>query len=781
MTIPTASNYPESFDNNDNLYAVHDALRGILVDDYNPGDTSIIISSDILVARKFPPNGILTLTEQCSEISNRAISLYYSTISLGSVLSSGEQLITFSGLELLPGFTDNVKPKQLTHVTLNVIAPHHNNLKDALIAIEEFMGVKGTIDFLPGGSTLTGRIGFLIRILFSPKAWFRISGPTLGLAPLEITFQEQCFRLGPGELNFIWDFGDGISNISTQIISITDPTVSVISVGDANIVSIIDLTNEYPSSDYLKKTIVKTYSEIGIFSPSLTVSNQYGSNSITFNDIINPRLTAPDEAVIDITPTNQQFFVQFGEPTEGPYSVTPILRSPTNALISVEILDEVIPNSVPLRSKAGELLDPSSNAKYDPIIKYIWGLGDDLEHANLNSTKALYSIGGIYDLKVRANTQYGSYRITTYKNAFDIVESRNLWLWTLNSIEATANEFGLISETFKTMSNTLTIDRNDNFLAGSNNQTQAEREFARNTAFAQKTLVNSGERGLAMLHWAQGGTNPSANQLIKTVEYEGFKETYFNDNDPISRYWNWICLSSLTTSYFLFGSLPVSSIPSNTNPSNQTKGVLNKADITYNDSYSFVLSDYQNGADELKQHVTSGYDGSGEPENGYFAVYRGCWKDNAGYFLRNDGVNPYFRIKSFYKTEGVVGDEFTSIKKLPDMEGPSKLEGQLVPLTNGVFFFNNSGNISAYNTTTGVWETGTPSSTSLGFRSVQDTSVLGFDNLSHTLLASSDGDRIAYLSYDYSPNAFIKFNGQDITFTVITSRPSGEQFIMGTY
>ena len=98
-----------------------------------------------------------------------------------------------------------------------------------------------------------------------------------------------------------------------------------------------------------------------------------------------------------------------------------------------------------------------------------------------------------------------------------------------------------------------------------------------------------------------------------------------------------------------------------------------------------------------------------------------------------------------------------------------------------MFFFNNSGNVSAYNTTTGSWETGGPSLSSLSFRSVQDISVLGFDDQSHTLLAASDGDQVAYLSYDYSPNAFIKFNGQDITFTVITARPTGEQFAMGVY
>ena len=99
----------------------------------------------------------------------------------------------------------------------------------------------------------------------------------------------------------------------------------------------------------------------------------------------------------------------------------------------------------------------------------------------------------------------------------------------------------------------------------------------------------------------------------------------------------------------------------------------------------------------------------------------------------------------------------------------------------GFFFFNNSGSISAYNDSSGVWEVGGPSGNSATFRSVQDTSVSGFDSPENTLLAASDGDRIAYLSYDYSSNALIKYNGTDSTFVNIGPRPSGEQWIMGVY
>lgn len=112
------------------------------------------------------------------------------------------------------------------------------------------------------------------------------------------------------------------------------------------------------------------------------------------------------------------------------------------------------------------------------------------------------------------------------------------------------------------------------------------------------------------------------------------------------------------------------------------------------------------------------------------------------------------------------------------MDGQTKTEGQLVTLTNGVFFFNNSGNINAYNVLDGVWES---ANTTLPFRNYQDTTVDGYDDKSNSLLACSDGDRNAYLSFDYSTSAFIKYNSIDFTFSLMPERPTGEQWTVGIY
>jgi len=758
MTIPIASTYPVVLDSDTNLYAVHDALRVTLAEDYLPGQTSISVTGDVGMMGKFPPTGIITLTEQCSDVNLRALSFFYSS----------KTDYSFDGLIILPEFSqkDYAKSKNITHVTLNVIAQHHNSLKDALIAIETFMGVSGKIDTVPFGDTITGRLNFLTKLVFTPKAWFRVMGSTVGLVPIDFRFKDECMRLGTGEVLFTWNFGDTNMSVASviQTISITDPTISVISVAaGVNILNVYDFI-ESPET-YVKKTYIKTYDDAGKYDIGLTVRNAYGVASVIFTDMVNPRLEAPREAVISIIGVIP------------PISTTPVIRSPINTVITLEVPSGKIPGSSPSQSYGGELLD-GSNTPYDPILEYVWSLGDDLTHSQSSITKAMYSTGGLYNIKLRTNTAFGAFRITDYQNAIDIVEDVNLWLWTTSTLTSKqANEFGLISETFKIRPGTIAVTQNSSFLTGSNNETQAKREFNRNVAVTPKATTSSGQSGSMRMYWAEGGNNPTSSQTIGIAEYVGFTDAYTSPVPPPAKYWNWLCLNSSSVSYFLFGSMPTGSIPAGHNPSDQNFGVLPKSSAVYTTDSDQT---YINGADDLMEHI-SDYGLGTVPLNGYFAVYRGCWKGGSGYFIRNGAVDPYFQLNNFYKTNSVIGDELVSITKMPDMAGSAKVEGQLVPLYNGVFFFNNSGSISAYNDTTGVWETGGPSLSSVAYRSVQDTSIVGFDSAANTLLAASDGGYVAYLSFDYSINAFIKFNGQNLTFSSMVSRPTGDQFVMGIY
>jgi PKD repeat protein len=777
--MASTSVYPDAFDTNLNLYAVADGLRVRLVEDYNPGDTVITVSGSEEMMRRFNNTGIITLTEQCSDVDKRALSFSY----------TARTLTTFEGLTLLSEFVekDSIKPKHITNVTQNVMASHHNNLKDALIAIQEFAGKEGEVGTVPLEGTMEQRINYLRKIVLPPKAWFKVD-QKVGLAPLTVTFSDQSFRLGTDgtslEIKHIWDFGDNTSSVVSFI--------SVASAVPSNISNVI-------VEDMDGGTITKTYTEPGIYTVTLKVINDFGEDSVTFNDLILAKFPAPNEACVNFIVRGDQILTEAGQPfpccgspAGGPFTTTPTIRSPINTIIEMYVPQEENLNT-PGYSYAGEELDISGNPK-DEIVQYTWVLSDDVPHANSPVTKAVYSVGGYYDLILRCDTEFGSYRITTYEDAFDIVEKINLWLWMYsnNNTQVSVSEFGLLSETFKSTLNPINLNVNDNFLIDtpSNvvpNETQQRREFHRNVGFAPRTSVASGvSDGKGILYWASGRSSAQTplSEKILSQEFEGLSLTYsagFTKGgvDPV-RPWNWTSFASTKKIYFIMGGTfgPVAPF---TSPTNQERDEINLNTLTgVSPAYTFGPTNYKNGANELQNNEVE-YDVLGVSKQGNMSVYRSCWHGDAGFFLRNQGVSTYFRIKSFYKTSGNTVDPVLDIRKLPDMTGSARLEGQLVSMSAGVYFFSNSGAVAAYNPTTGVWGTGGPGINSTAFRSLQDSSVIGFDEAEQTLLAASDGDKVTYLSFDYSPKSFIRFSELDTTFYSVTARPTGDQWNMSIF
>lgn len=759
MTIPDGSLFPDSFDTDDNLFLVHDSIRLRLSEDYNPGDKSIRVEGDLLILSRLPTVGLITLTEQCSEIDERAISFYYNGVdaALGEI----------QNLELLPEFNDVPKQKKITNVTQNVMDRHHNQIKDAIIAIEEFCGIEGEADTLPLGDTLEGRTNFLRKVVFQPKPWFT-ADKRIGIVPLEVEFKDLSFRLGTdgnsSSVVLTWDFGDNTTS-AVSIISVTDEVPS-----DAIDVIVYDEDGG---------TVKKTYMQPGIYGVTLNVKNDFGEDSCYFPNFINARVEAPHEAVIFFREQTESQIVTPGIPAEGPFTVVPKIRSPINTLITIELQSGENP-ATPGFTYAGEPLN-DNDQPIDPIDTYTWSLGDDLDHPSSLSTKASYGIGGIYDLKLRVDTEFGAYRITTYEDSIDIVENVNLWLWVYQSTNTVrAYEFGLISQAFKLgLASTLVVNRNSDFLQGVPNEAKQIQEFKRNVGFNPTGTLNSGRKGNTLLYWASGraiGDVP-ADETIQFSEFNGFLGTY-TPRSSIDRPWNWASFNSPSATYFLFGQIVDQPYPLSSSPTNVNKQTVQNSSHAVTE-IEMGSSDFTN-ATELMQNVAV-YGSDGEPIYGHYSTYRTSWKDNVGYLARNNGVGPYYRIKSFYKTDGSVGSPFEVMRKLQDIQGATKLEGELVSLADGVYFFNNTGSISVYNDTTGTWLLSGPGLNSVDFRSLQDSSVSNFDSPENTLLAASDGDRRAYLSYHYSPNAFLKFDQVDKTFSTLGSRPLGEQFVMGVY
>jgi len=259
------------------------------------------------------------------------------------------------------------------------------------------------------------------------------------------------------------------------------------------------------------------------------------------------------------------------------------------------------------------------------------------------------------------------------------------------------------------------------------------------------------------------------------VEFNGFLGTYIPRN-PITRPWGWASFNSLTTTYFAFGA--VSSYPLNSSPTNMKRTELNLSSLSSNE-VTMTASDLINST-ELQNNVAV-YENDGTPTYGHYSTYRTTWKDSTGFMARNDGVGAFFRIKSFYKTQGTVGSPFQTFRKLQDIQGSTKIEGEMINLIDGIYFFDNTGSVSRYDDTSGVWSSTGPGINSATFRQLQDVTVQGFDSQSNTLFLASDGDRRAYLSYDYSTKAFLKFDQVTKTFSSLGNRPVGQQFVMGVY
>lgn len=759
MSLPEIL-YPNSIDNNDNLYLVHDSLRLRLTEDYHPGDTFISVET-VPSLSIWPAKGLITLTEQCSEIDDRAISFFYDGVDATNGI--------INNLQLLPGFNDVIKSKIVTNVTQNVQADHHNKLKDALIAIETFIGVKGNIDSKPFGDTLEGRVNFLRRLALTPKAWFT-SDKRTGVVPLEIELNDLSFRLGTdgtaGPVVITWDFGDNSTS-----------TVSLISTISETSIVPSDVDNIYVYDTDGGK-IKKTYLKPGIYDVTMTVKNDFGEDSITFPNYINARLKAPNEAVIRYVEAVGQN-VTVGSPAGGPYDVNPKIRSPINTLVTFDILQGENP-STPDYSYSGELLN-SNGQPIDAITNYTWSLGDDLSHPNSSTTKASYGVGGIYDLILRVDTEFGAYRITNYENTIDIVENANLWMWLFeNTNDVRSYEYGLISETFKLNSNTpLTLNRNSDFLNDVPDSEKQIQEFKRNVGFAPRSSQFSGQGGTALLYYASGRNEFDAISVetINFVEYSGFNDTYIT-RDSVTRPWNWASFTSGIFSFFMFGTNTSNPLP-NTSPTNPIKTSLDLNSLATT-NVTLTTSDFQNNGQELLNNSAL-YDSNGNNIYGNYSVYRTAWKDSTGYLARNDAVGPFFRIKSFYRTEGSVSNPFITMRKMTDIQGTTKHEGDLTNLSLGIYLFNNSGAVSQFSDTGSVWKTTGSGVNSVGYRALQDTSVEGFDEETNTLLIASDSDTRAYISFDYSPNAFIKFNEIDTTFKSLGSRPFGDQWILGIY
>jgi PKD repeat protein len=181
--------YPEILDDKKSLYVVTNNAETKLKQSlaYNG---KYIICED---ATSFPPYGLLRIGSK-GKLGNSAELVYYDS----------RNDTTF--MNLFRGFAGSRQDTWSigAEVTGAVMAEIHNSTKDAIIKIEDNLGLEN----FPDANSLNGILKGLENKFLAPNPQFR-AFPLTGVPPLKVRFQNFSNNQA---IRFLWDFGDGTTS-----------------------------------------------------------------------------------------------------------------------------------------------------------------------------------------------------------------------------------------------------------------------------------------------------------------------------------------------------------------------------------------------------------------------------------------------------------------------------------------------------------------------------------------------------------------------------------------
>lgn len=182
--------YPQAIDSYSNLYEAKNLSKTVLTQSLNYGGQIIVVED----TSAFPDQGILRIHVPDKKNFTSELIYYYK-----------KTRNTFQ--DLLRGFCNtrqSVWPMGAA-ADAGVVAEHHNSIKDAVLNLENYLGVTDETNT----GTLNGLLKFQESRFYSPKPVFR-AYPLKGTAPLTVTFHDFSSSIAT---RYFWDFGDGSTSI----------------------------------------------------------------------------------------------------------------------------------------------------------------------------------------------------------------------------------------------------------------------------------------------------------------------------------------------------------------------------------------------------------------------------------------------------------------------------------------------------------------------------------------------------------------------------------------
>ncbi len=740
MSLPEKSNYPITHDDANQLKTVVDGLSSITTVVIKPYDVDDDTTYDWENGK-----GIIDLQDNSLWRESGYVTIYlkghYGKAIDRSTLfhygSKGQN--TLEDVMIIPGqeflyFPENSEAVQ------NVVAENHNYSKDALIALEQYLGNRGTED----QSTIEWFTNFYVHNVRVPKPWLNISSTNI-LTGEYITFQDLTTRIKPGftinldtSIEWIFDLGD-----ETMISVSLDSELSeyVFNISWREILpnnNLGEILNKEERKSTWNRAIYHSYRSPGVYNVSLYVKNEFGTDQIILEEAIKVIDNCPESLTVNIN---------------GPHKDIN-KNSKTRAKANLE---EII-----VRAEY-ELGDVKEHVASSSDLTFLWDIPFVLQSdlPNEQNLTLNFQAGGMYYIGLKMIAPNESWIGTFTENAIDIVERPSVWLAYVSkhSGNLDMNEYSITSNTWKTNSSPFDFNYSYAFAEGpADAGTDLSLAFRDNKGFYSKPNTD-----IAHLLWS-----PNKSE-VDVSKFDCMTNAFSSaTNVKLHRPYNWYTLympSQFADRIYVLGGL------------NQIDNlsIMSQAIHYYDisvETFNLIEQRYNTPLDQQDPSFTDAFENAKpmiKQPNDYLATWKTANFEGIGYILRNSENSLLEDLFSFDPSTNIFNTVNTTVPF-------SRMELGFDALRDGIYTVSNAGDIHQYDPTNNVWTPTTLTSSEV-FSSVFHTDPESNKDSSARVVTgvesrtSNTSNSNLYFSFDYGITSFGKYDSSVIAFQQLSSRP----------